>query len=123
SEHKANRATRTTASVTTKFYRKSGDFSHSHKLNLKMNPNDLAETTIGAAYEVANILGPGFLEKVYERALLKELTLRGLNARTQVHFSVTYKCHCVGDYLADLVIENQLIVEIKCVDHLVNEHL
>ena len=69
-----------------------------------MDINDLAETTIGAAYEVQNILGPGFLEKVYERALLKELALKGVKARTQAPFTVMYKGQCVGEYLADLLI-------------------
>src|SRR5260221_11832205 len=79
-----------------------------------MNPsdhlNDLAEQVIGGAYEVANVLGPGFLEKVYERALLRQLTLRNVSARTQVPFAVWYKEQCVGEYLADLVIDDQLIV-------------
>jgi GxxExxY protein len=85
--------------------------------------NALSESVIGAAYEVQNILGPGFLEKVYERALLRELITRGLRARSQVPLSVTYKGHSVGDYLADLIVEDQLIIEIKCVEHLTNEHL
>jgi GxxExxY protein len=71
---------------------------------------------VGAIYEVSNVLGAGFLEKVYERALLKELALRGLAAQSQVGFPVSYKGQCVGEYLADLVVEQRLVVEIKCVD-------
>src|SRR5690242_17058892 len=84
---------------------------------------ELTEIVIGCAFEVANVLGAGFLEKVYERALLRELALRGVSAKAQVSFPVTYKGQSVGDYVADLVVEGRLIVELKCVDRLGNEHL
>ena len=64
--------------------------------NERESINALVEKVIGAAYEVANLLGSGFLEKVYERALLKELILRGLKVRQQAAFCVTYKGHPVG---------------------------
>jgi GxxExxY protein len=83
----------------------------------------LSEAAIGAAYEVQNVLGPGFLEKVYERALQRELSSRGVTARSQAPVPVIYKGHCVGEYLADLILEDQLIIEIKCVEHLGNEQL
>jgi GxxExxY protein len=83
----------------------------------------LVEQVIGAIYEVSNVLGAGFLEKVYERALLSELGLRGIEARTQAPFPVIYKGHTVGDYLADLVVEDVLVVEIKCVDQFSKEHM
>ena len=73
-------------------------------------------------FEVSNILGAGFLEKVYERALLKELTLRGINAKCQVAFPVTYKGEALGNYVADILVEDRLVVELKCVDRLGNEH-
>ena len=69
--------------------------------------NSISETIIGAIFEVSNKLGPSFLEKVYERALLHELTLRGLQSKTQVNYSVIYKGKQVGDYYADLVVEKQ----------------
>ena len=81
------------------------------------------ERVVGAVYEVANVLGAGFPEKVYERALMKELGLRGLKVRSQVAFPVGYKGQCVGEYLADLLVEERLIVELKCVDRFANEHL
>src|SRR5579862_2048379 len=84
---------------------------------------DLTEAVIGAAFEVANVLGAGFLEKVYERALLRELTLRGVSAKAQVSFPVCYKGHYAGEYVADLVVEEKVIVELKCVDHFANAHL
>jgi GxxExxY protein len=83
----------------------------------------LVEGVVGAAYEVSNVLGAEFLEKVYQRALAHELALRGLAVRTQVPFPVAYKGQTVGDYAADLLVENQLIVELKCADTLSNDHL
>jgi GxxExxY protein len=87
------------------------------------NDDPLTERVLGAVFEVANTLGAGFLEKVYERALLKELTDQGLHAASQVPFSVLYKGHNVGDYLADLVVESTLLVELKCVDALTGQHI
>ena len=90
---------------------------------MPLTATDLTEPVIGAAFEVANVLGPGFLEKVYERALIRELALRGVTAKSQISFPVLYKGHCLGDYVADLVVEGKLIVELKCVDRFANEHL
>ena len=84
--------------------------------------NAVTERIIGCAFRVSNGLGCGFLEKVYERALLRELALRGLHAKTQVSFSVMYKGSCVGEYYADILVEDVLVVELKCVDHFANEH-
>src|ERR1700680_5127880 len=84
---------------------------------------DLTDGVIGAIYEVSNVLGAGFLEKVYERALVRELALRGLRAETQVHFSVSYKGESVGEYVADLVVEDELVLELKCVDQFCNQHM
>jgi len=84
---------------------------------------DLTESVIGCAFEVANVLGAGFLEKVYERALMRELTLRGIQSEQEVHFPVRHKGLHVGDYVADLVVEKKLIVELKCAERLVNQHL
>lgn len=81
------------------------------------------EAVVGAAYEVSNVLGAGFLEKVYERALVKGQALRGLRASAQVAIPVSYKGHCIGQYTPDLVVEDLLIVELKCVESFSNEHL
>jgi GxxExxY protein len=91
-----------------------------------MNENEhesLAKIIVGAAYEVSNTLGAGFLEKVYERALLRELAMRGLAAKSQVVFPVAYKGQSVGDYVADLLVEDQIIVELKCVDCFSSLHM
>ena len=85
--------------------------------------SDVTEAVIGSAFEVANVLGSGFLEKVYERALLRELAFRGVSAKAQVSFPVCYKGQYVGEYVADLVVEEKVIVELKCVERFANEHL
>jgi GxxExxY protein len=85
--------------------------------------NVLTKTVIGAVFEVSNTLGAGFLEKVYERALLRELAMRGVRAAAQVPLMVSYKGHDVGEYFADLVVEDALIVELKCADSLANAHM
>lgn len=83
----------------------------------------LVETIVGAVYEVSNVLGCGFLEKLYERALLQELAMRGLAVQSRVPFPVAYKGQPIGDYFADLVVESKIIVELKCVERLSNEHM
>jgi GxxExxY protein len=85
--------------------------------------NGLSGNVIGAVYEVANGLGAGFLEKVYERALMKEFALRGIRAVGQAPFSVMYKGRCVGEYLADVLVEDALVLELKCVERLGNQHV
>jgi GxxExxY protein len=70
---------------------------------------------IGAAMEVHKILGPGFLEAVYQGALERELTLRGIPFERKVKLPVTYKDLVIGEYEADLVVDKKFIVEIKAV--------
>lgn len=77
---------------------------------------------VGAAFEVSNQLGCGFLEKVYERALLVELKSRGMIVEQQIGLPVYYKGKQVGDFVADLMVEKQILVELKCVDALINIH-
>jgi GxxExxY protein len=77
---------------------------------------------LGAVFEVSNTLGAGFLEKVYERSLLRELGLRGLRASAQASFAISYKDQNVGEYFADILVEGVLLVELKCVERLANEH-
>ncbi len=78
---------------------------------------------LGAVFEVSNTLGAGFLEKVYERALLIELNLRGIKALSQQSFDVSYKGCRVGEYFADILVEDVLVLELKCVERLANEHM
>ena len=84
--------------------------------------DSLTEGVLGAVFEVSNTLGAGFLEKVYERALLRELGLRGIRAAAQASFAIPYKGHYVGEYFADILVEDVLVIELKCVERLANEH-
>ena len=84
--------------------------------------DSLSEKVLSAVFEVSNTLGAGFLEKVYQRALLRELTLRGIRAITEASFAVVYKGYSVGEYFADLLVEDALVVELKCAERLANEH-
>ena len=70
--------------------------------------DSLSETVLSAVFEVSNKLGAGFLEKVYQRALLRELSLRGIRAIAEASFAVLYKGYSVGEYLADLLVEDVL---------------
>jgi GxxExxY protein len=87
-----------------------------------MNINDITYAINGAVFEVNKILGPGFLEKVYENALMVELRKRGLKAESQVPITVSYKDEIVGEYLADLFVEDKVIVELKTVENLDKTH-
>jgi GxxExxY protein len=82
----------------------------------------LTERVLGAVFEVSNTLGAGFLEKVYQRALLYELSLRGIRTLAEGSFSVTYKGRSVGEYFADILVEDVLVIELKCAERLSNEH-
>lgn len=84
--------------------------------------DSLTERVLGAVFEVSNTLGAGFLENVYQRALLIELRNCGLRAVGQVSFPVTYKGHCIGEYFADILVEDVLVLELKCVERFANEH-
>ncbi len=84
--------------------------------------DELSEKVIGAIFEVSNTLGAGFLEKVYERALLRELEIRGVAAVAQAPMPVVYKGRHMGEYFADILVEDQLVVELKCVERLTREH-
>lgn len=89
---------------------------------LIMELDDLTYQINGAIYEVNRELGSGFLEKVYENALLKEFALRGIQAESQVPMTVRYKGESVGDYFADIVVEGRVILELKAVEVLKGIH-
>ena len=84
--------------------------------------DSLSENVLGAVFEVSNTLGAGFLEKVYQRALVRELSIRGIRAIPEASFPVIYKGHSVGEYFADILVEDALVVELKCAERLTNEH-
>ena len=82
----------------------------------------ITEKIIGCVHQVSNILGIGFLEKVYENALVVELTQAGLLVAQQRRIEVRYKDILVGDFVADLLVEECVIVEIKAVKALDDVH-
>ena len=84
--------------------------------------NEFTEKVIGCPFNVSNELGTGYLEKVYENAMLVELTHAGLRAEQQRRLAVLYRGAVVGEYLADLVVEDCVMVEIKHVRALEDAH-
>jgi GxxExxY protein len=82
----------------------------------------ITEKIIGAAFEVHKHLGSGFLEKVYENAMVRELTDRGLHLAIQHPIPVSYKGSLVGSYFADILVENSVICEIKAIEGLLPIH-
>ncbi|MEA3295269.1 MAG: GxxExxY protein [Euryarchaeota archaeon] len=85
--------------------------------------NVLSNQVIGAAFEISNVLGAGFLEKVYENALNIELNNREIKTQHQAPLKVYHKGELVGDYFADILVENKLIIEIKTVKEFDSIHL
>ncbi len=80
--------------------------------------NDITDIVIGSAIEVHKNLGPGLLESIYENALCFELTEQGVKYKQQVQIPVVYKGVSLGDYHIDLLVENEIIVELKAVNHM-----
>ena len=87
-----------------------------------MKINDVSYAINGAIFEVNKVLGPGFLEKDYENALVYELKNRGLKAIGQAPITVNYKDKCVGEYFADLLVEDSVIIELKTTERIEKIH-
>jgi GxxExxY protein len=95
---------------------------------MKENPsadrlNALTEKIIGCAFTVSNTLGAGFLEKVYENAMAFELRKAGLKAEQQKPIKVHYENVIVGDYVADIVVDDVILVELKAIRALDDTHM
>ena len=87
-----------------------------------MHIDELNHLVIGCAHTVHNTLGCGFLEKVYENAMLLELGAAGIRAEAQARIEVRYRGTMIGEFLADILVEGCLIVELKAVNALAKEH-
>lgn len=88
-----------------------------------MNTDKLIYEVIGASMEVYNILGPGLLESVYEKALLYELQSRGLKVVSQLPVDIMYKGNIIGaDLRLDILVNDTLIIELKSVESLLPVH-
>jgi len=83
---------------------------------------EITEKIIGCAYTVYNKMGYGFLESVYEKCLLIELRKAGLKAESQQAITVYYENQIVGDFVADIVVEDSVILELKSVRRLAKVH-
>jgi len=84
--------------------------------------NEITRQIIGCAFDVSNSLGCGFVEKVYENALVHLIRKAGLKVAQQYPIKVTFDGILVGEFVADLLVEEQVLVELKAVSMLVNEH-
>ena len=83
---------------------------------------EMSKRIMGAAFNVSNSLGCGFLEKVYENALVVELTDSGLQCEQQVPYKIYYKQREVGTYVADIVVDRRVLLELKAVDKITAVH-
>ena len=84
--------------------------------------DELTKRIIACAYKVHNTLGSGFLEKVYENAMMIELQKNDLYVEQQKNIKVYYDNEIVGDYFADLFVENEIIVELKAIENFAKIH-
>ncbi|WP_339886710.1 GxxExxY protein [uncultured Flavobacterium sp.] len=90
---------------------------------MKIFPHqELTKNIIGVYYDVYNELGYGFLEKVYHKAMLIELHKRGYVIESEKKLNVYYKNEIVGEYVPDIIINESVIVELKCVEYLIETH-
>ena len=83
---------------------------------------DITDKIIKAFYQVNNTLGYGFLEKVYERAMIIELRKLGCRAEQQKNIKVYYDSEEIGDYFADIIVDDCVIIELKAAETLCEEH-
>jgi GxxExxY protein len=87
-----------------------------------MKDDDLTQQIIGCAYKVHNALGPGFFEKVYENALRIELEKLGHRIKQQEPINVNYEGQVVGEFYADLWVDECVVIELKAAQTLVKQH-
>lgn len=83
---------------------------------------ELTKKIIGIYYDVYNELGYGFLERVYQNAMLIELKKRGYQVESNKKLIVYYKKEVVGGYIPDLIVNDLVILELKAVEHLIEAH-
>ncbi|SPF31225.1 conserved hypothetical protein [Syntrophobacter sp. SbD1] len=85
--------------------------------------DDITASIIGAAFEVSNTLGHGFFEVIYRKALVHELSIRGLSVEEEFQFDVMYKWTTLGRYLCDLLVDKSTVVELKAIERLNPSHV
>ena len=89
---------------------------------MKFPHQELTKSIIGIFYDVYNEMGHGFLEKVYQNAMIVELQSRGFEIESQKRINVYYKRTIVGEYIPDIIVNNSVIVELKCVEYINESH-
>jgi len=87
-----------------------------------MKHEDITHKIIGCAYKVFNQLGFGFLESVYKKAMIIELTKENLKVEAEKPLKVYYDGQVIGDFYVDLFVENEIVIELKSVQNLAKEH-
>lgn len=88
----------------------------------KLPYSELTGSILGSCFEVMKELGPGFLERVYKNALLMVMRQKGLQVEVERSYNVTFRGKIIGRYVADLVVNGTVIVELKCCESLIGEH-
>ena len=86
-----------------------------------MKYEEISEKIIKSFYNVYNTLGYGFLERVYENAMMIDLRKTGLNCENQIPIKVIYQNEIIGEYFADILVENKIIIELKAIKHLTKQ--
>ena len=87
-----------------------------------MIEDELTGKILQACFEVSNELGAGFLESVYEKALVIALADKGLKAESQVSLKVSFRDRAVGEFFADVLVEDKVLLELKAIQSLTKEH-
>ena len=92
-------------------------------MNSNLIEKELRATIIGCAMTVLNELGHGFREKTYEKAMIIEMQEKDLSVDQQAQYPVYYKNKLIDTFIPDLVVENKIIIELKTVDKICDEHI
>lgn len=89
---------------------------------IKLPHEELTSEILASCFEVMRELGPGFLEDVYKNPLFMVMRQKGLQVEAEKQFEVVFRQRTIGRYIADLVVNLSVIVELKCCEHLAKEH-
>jgi GxxExxY protein len=89
---------------------------------MELLERELTEKVIGVCFEVSNELGAGFLESVYQKAMIIALSQKGLSVKEEVPLKVEFRGQVIGDFYADILVEDRIILELKAVKALNAEH-
>ncbi len=89
---------------------------------MELLSKELTEKIIGVCFDVSNELGHGFLESVYQKAVCMALVQKGMEIEEQVPLEVRFRGQVVGDFIADIVVEKQVVLELKSIKMLTTDH-